>query len=286
MIDIFRKILKKNKSTDVGENLRYYTRISDLIVSAGLFSMIFSVKLNVTDYFGSANLSEITDPSFLTNLLNFLNSQWLLLTFALFVFIWYLLYKIAVKNETEILVRLYSQFNPPQGWEELLGQKWVPVLSVGITLAFLAMAWFIDDIMKFCLIMLLLNLMDVRGNNLMRQNLTLHFENKKHIPLDSDLHKAFIMRRREVAKEYWIWKPQIERITIMIIFTLVAFTLASSELTFGFKVWPWVPYLIIIFTIIGNEYTMGIWRSQRDQELDLIEENQNKHEQSLMNEIK
>ncbi len=282
MIDIFRKFFKKKKSSDVGEDLRYYTRLSDLIVSAGLFSMIFSFKLDVTEYFGGSSLTEIADASFFSNLGNFLSSQWLLVIFAVFVFAWYLLYKIAVKNETEILVRLYSQFNPPQGWEDLIGQKWVPLLSVGITVAFLGMAWFIDDVTKFCLIMLLLNLMDVRGNNLMRQNLTRHFEDEKYIPHPEDLHKPFIMRRREVARDYWIWKPQIERITIMIFFTLLAFTLASSEDVFGFDSWDWLPYLVIILTIIGNEYVMGKWRTERDNALDLIEEDQTAHEVEMI----
>lgn len=278
MIDILRHIFRKKKSTNVEENLRKYISISDTIVSAGLFSVIFSAKLDVTTYFGTddtfAIARGVTNPDFWNRLTFFLQEKWLLLLLAVFVFAWFILYKRAVKNEMEILVTLYSRFNPPHDWERTLGQKWIPALSVGITVAFLALAYFIDRIAPFCAIMLCLNVLDARGNNVIRQNLARHFRDPKYVPLETDIHKKFIMQRREAAENYWIRKPQIERVGVMMIGVVVAFMAAFSEQIFGFALWEWVPVAVIIFTIAANEYTMGKWRVERDRELERIDAEQ------------
>ncbi|MDP2618824.1 MAG: hypothetical protein Q8P46_01380 [Hyphomicrobiales bacterium] len=190
---------------------------------------------------------------------------------ALFTFVWYFLYKRAVRNEIEIVTRLYSKFNPPHDWESMIGRSWAPILAVLMTLTFIALAWFIDRIQIYCVILMLMGIQDVRGNSFVRRNLAKHFIDQRYVPLDSDLHKPFIMRRREIAEEYWINRPHIERIGLMIVGFMLAFLAAISEQVIGIKVWKEVPYLIVIFTIFANEVTMVRWRRLRDKALETVD---------------
>jgi len=94
---------------------------------------------------------------------------------------------------------------------------------------------------------------------------------ESHTRLSRDLHKPFIMRRREIAEEYLINRPHIERIGLMIVGFMLAFLAAISEQVIGIKVWKEVPYLIVIFTIIANEVTMVRWRRLRDKALETVD---------------
>ena len=152
-----------------------------------------------------------------------------------------------------------------------LGKNIIPVLSVGITVTFLALAWFIDNIKMYCLILLLLNVFDIRGNNVLRQNLVKHFSDERFIPLDSDLHKPFIMRRRAAAEDYWINKPQLERIGLFMIAAAGAFLLSVSDAAFNVKLWVGYAYLLVMAAITANEVTMRRWRLQRNAVLNKID---------------
>jgi len=185
--------------------------------------------------------------------------------------IWYLRYIHAVRNEMDVLVRFYSKFNPPENWQSILGSRWVPFLAIGITLGFIALAYFVDRLDLYCIVMLILNVLDIRGNSMLRLNLTRHFADPDYHPLEGDFYRPFINRRREVAAEYWIYRPQVERIGIMMIATMIAFMLVSPQGVFGFTVTKWLPYSIIVLVIVGNELTMARWRIVRDKALHAIE---------------
>lgn len=256
--------------------------ISDFIISAGLFSLILNNKLEIENYFGSINIVDflfsLSTTSFWFQISVFLSEKWLLLLFSLFIFVWFLTYKRAVKNEMKIIVSLYSSFKPPHDWEKTIGKKWIPILSVGITGAFLGMVWSVDNIQLFCAITLFLNVLDVRGNNIVRQNLIRHFKDPKFIPTDIDPYKKFIMKRREIAEDYWIWKPQIERIGLMMMGVVAAFIAASSEKIFAVPIWDEVPYFMLIIVISANEITMMKWRIKRDGGLIAIDQQQESEE--------
>ena len=86
------------------------------------------------------------------------------------------------------------------------------------------------------------------------------------------------MQRRDVAENYWVWKPQIEIIGFMMIGVLVAFIAAHSDQIFGVRMWREIPVAIIVITIMANEYTMGVWRVERDRELERIDSEQDEED--------
>ncbi len=289
MIDIFRKIFRRRSGEKVESNLRLSLSVSNFIVSAGLFSMILNEKLETSQYFGKYErvefLNWVITRDFWHQIVLFLIDKWLLLAVSFFIFIWFLLYRRAARNETDILVALYSRINPPPDWERTIGRKWVPVLSIGITCAFLVMAWFVDKIEILCIVMLFLNVMDTTGNNLVRRNLVQHFRNPDFVPPDSDDEKQFIMQRRKIAEDYWVWKPQIERIGLMMIGVFIAFLLATSDRVFGLRVWEELPYAVLILIIVANEITMGRWRIERDTRLEEVDLRQTEAERRRGDEI-
>ncbi|WP_322865237.1 hypothetical protein U5922_002910 [Aquicoccus sp. G2-2] len=283
MFNIFRNLGKQTKETSVEENLRFYMSVSEGIIALGLFSFIFQRKLEVSTYFGPSGVSaeRFLDEGFWAVVPVFLSEKWAELVFSLFILLWFFLYRTAVKSEMTILVTLYSRINPPHDWERTLGQRFIPLVSVGLTFAFFGLALTVDHVELFCVIMLLLSVQDALGNNILRRNLLRHFLDKRYNPHPSDLHAPFIQRRREVALDYWVWRPQIERIGLMMIGTLIAFLTAASAKLYGIRVWPNTAQFIIMGIILTNEIVMGSWRVSRDRKLEQIEADQEDHERQM-----
>jgi len=278
MLQDIRTFLKKGRLRNVEQTLRFYISVSDAIVAIGLFSVIFTYKLQLLNYFSSTDPIDILPQTmkydFWLRLHAFMEQKGKEALLALFTFIWYFTYKSAVRKEMDIVVQLYSRFNPPHNWENVVGRHWIPLLSIGLTAAYLALAWFIDDIKIYCIILLLLNVLDIRGNSIIRLNLSEYFLDKNYIPVDSDLHKRFIMRRREIAEQYCIRKPQLERIGLMMAANMFAFVLASSDTFAGVRIWEEIPYIVVIAIIVANEITMFGWRRQRNRAIESVEREQ------------
>lgn len=281
MLNIIRGAFRKK--TSVEDNLKYYIGLSESIIALGLFGFIFQRKLDIERYFGSKGLGpeRLIDAGFWQLLKIFFQEKWVEALFALFILLWFFLYRVAVKAEMEVLVKLYSRINPPHDWERTVGQRMIPLLSLGLTLAFLGLALTIDRLELFCVIMLLLNVQDIYGNNLLRKNLLRHFLDKRYAPHPTDLHAPFILARREIALDYWVWRPQLERIGFMMIGVIIAFLFAISERAYGITIWDKLPYFIIMVIIFSNEVTMGRWRIARDIRLEEVDTRQEEHEREM-----
>ena len=277
---ILDKIKKKVTGTefkDVHARLQFHIGISEKIIALGLFSVLAGKKLELERYFGRVDISSATkliDTSTLHSLGLFISEKGLVALLAVFTTGWYFLYARAVKNEMGIIVDTFSRFNPPHDWEKIVGKDVIPILSIGITITFLALAWFIDNVKVYCLILLVMNVLDIRGNSVLRQNLVRHFGDERFAPSDADLHRPFIMRRHAVAEDYWINKPQLERIGIFMIATVGAFLLSVTDVVFGFKPWAGLAYLLVVSSIVTNEAVMYRWRRQRNAVLDAINEDE------------
>lgn len=284
MLNIIRGFFKKK--TSVEDNLKHYIGLSESLTALGLFGFIFQKKLQVDIYFGDKGIrpDRLADTNFWQLFKHFLHDKWVELLFALFILAWFFLYRTAVKAEMEVLVKLYSRINPPHDWERTIGKRMIPLLSVGLTLAFLGLAWTMDQLEFFCMIMLFLNIQDAYGNNLLRKNLLRHFLDSRYKPHETDLHAPFIMDRRKVALDYWVWRPQLERIGFMMIGVIFAFLASVSERVYGLEIWKSFPYFIIMIIIFCNEMVMGGWRIKRDVELEEIDARQEEHERR-MNEL-
>ena len=156
----------------------------------------------------------------------------------------------------------------------MIGANVIPFLALGLTIAFFGLAWTIDNLEIFCIIMLILSIQDAFGNNMLRENIVKHFLQPQFDPDNNDALSPFILERREVALDYWVWKPQLARIGLMMIGTIVAFLAATADKVFGYNPGTYTPNLIIIAIIVANEITMDKWRTQRDRRLEDIDSRQ------------
>lgn len=283
MINIVRKFFRRRERTSVEDNLKFYMGFSENLIALGFFGFIFNWKLDINLYFGAAgvNAGRVIDPSFWDALPTFLGERWADIIFALFIMVWFFLYRVAVKSEMQILVSLYSRINPPHDWERTIGARMIPLLSLGLTVAFFGLAVTMDHMPLFCLIMLVLSMQDAMGNNILRKNIVRHFLKPEFDPHATDLLGPFIRERRAVALDYWVWKPQLERVSLMMFGTLIAFLAATAEPVFGVALWPHTANFIVVAVIIANEVTMSMWRIERDRVLEDIETRQDAFERSM-----
>ncbi|MFO1241632.1 MAG: hypothetical protein U1E36_00270 [Rickettsiales bacterium] len=274
-----RKLLAGKNLKDTEEWLRFNMSMSDAIIAAVFFSAIFFKKLKLKEYFGSDAPEDIATGLLdkhtpLEAVLLYLHDMGHIAALAGFTFLWYFLYKQAVHKEIGIAANLFSRFNPPHDWKKMIGYEWVPFISIGLTVAFIGLAWYVDKIQVYILIVLITNVIDIRGNSVVRQTLIHHFADPAYLPLEADLHKEFIMRRRAVAEEYWIKKPQLERIGLMIIGNVAAFVALFSEQIFGVALPIQIPYAMVVFVIAANEIIMFRWRKERDKAINKIEDDE------------
>ena len=274
----FQNLFVRNNAS-LEHRLRRSLGISNAMVSIGFFGFVIGSKL---DLFGYLDADKPLKDNLDLLITLILDKDWILLL-AFTTWILFIRYTKAVKYELEILLSLFSRYNSPSNWETLIGANHVSLMSFAITGTFIALAWFVDQIQIFCLILLGLNFLDIHGNAMVRHNITKYFADPRYIPLDNDLHKPFIMRRRAVAEEYWIQNPQLERIALMMIAFIVAIMFSISEPLFGIKVHQGVPYSVVIITIIMNEYTMSKWRMIRNEKLNEINTEQLESDRQRIN---
>jgi len=291
MLDKLRSALTGKDHSSVEEQLRFWLFASNTLIAIGLFGFILAKKMALQDYFGTSDWQTLIyqattlNEAFWSKVIPYARGKGNVMLLSIATLVWYLRYSHAVRHEMDVLVRFYSKFNPPENWQSVIGSQWVPMLAIGLTAAFITLAYFVDRLELYCIVMLLINVMDIRGNSMIRRNLTEHFADSRYLPLEGDFYRPFISRRRGVATEYWIYRPQIERIGLMMIATMTAFLLLFAKHEFEFAsdgaknvVTVWLPYLIVIAVIVSNEITMRRWRRARDQDLRAIERDEEEAE--------
>lgn len=267
-------VLRRRRFAHVEDMIKFYIALSDGIISFGLFSAIFFYKLGLARYFGSSDLSQILLQ---VATIQFWENLWRLVSLSgapgalwLTTYVWFLLYRGAVRRELPIATSLFTRTRTPHDVRKMTGRHWLPVLAVTITLSFLGMAWFVDNMPVYCTIVICLNFFDIRGNNVIRQNLQRYLNDSAFAPDDRDPEAAYVNLRRSIARIYWLEKPQLERIGFMMILVNIAFLVSVSDKIIGYAIWPVVSYGVMIAAIVINETTMARWRRERDRGLDKI----------------
>ncbi len=280
--------MARKKRTAI-ETLRLYRGVSDLIINLGFFSIIFSSKLSVSEYFGFSDFSleKLFLASFWANIAPFVLDKWPDLLFFGCVFLWFWVFRKSVKNEIEILNSLFSRESGEPDWGIASGKFRVAILSVGIIACFFLLTWFIDDVQNFCLIALFLNIQDAIGNSLLRKNMLKYFSNSSFDPdPDLDQRAKFIMQRRHVALQYWVFRPQVERIGLMMVCFTTILILSRPDNPFGLDIPDDLLRLILGIVILTNEITMQVWRRDRNAKLNIIDEREEAYSTARRNEIR
>lgn len=266
MTDILNAL---NTRQSADRQLRWSLALSDRIASVFSFSAIVAYTLGIHTHFfpGGRSVTELDAVR------AFLLEKGWPLALAAVTLIWVMRYKSAVRNELEILLGCFSRLNPLPEWEALLGSRYVPLLSIGLTATFLLLGALVDRIELYALVVLIINILDVRGNSVIRRNLTRFFMDGRFMPLPDDPSREFVLRRRAVAEAYWIARPQIERIGLVMIAMVVAILLSVSDAISNLLPWlgpelrKQLAYCVVIVTVLVNTATMALWRRSRDVDL-------------------
>lgn len=202
---------------------------------------------------------------------NFLIAHGIEAVLALTTYLWWLQYNRAARSERLLLAGLYDKMGIRKRIGSIKGFSLIPLAAYGLTITFLLLTYLIDQLPLYCIIVFVLNIVDIWGNNTIRTTLTEDFWKKGFAPPPDDPFREFSLHRADVIEEYWIRRPQLQRIGLMMIATSVAFSLCFSKELAGFSTPRVIPYLVMIGMILANKYTMLSWRKKRDQALDQID---------------
>ena len=270
--------------------LQLNIKMSEYLIPAVLFLTLLKQRLDFAKYFGGVDFSGTVyfTVDFWKRVFAFTNDKGFAVLLSIFTYFWFLRYRKTVNDELEILESTFSKLNMPENWAGVVGKNSVALLTLGITGAFIALASFSTNIKIYCVILILLNLQDMHGNSVLRKNIIILFANDDLVPFDTEPYKRTILLRRKMAEEYWIDRPQLERIGLVIIANVAALLLSVSKPVFGFNTWIGFPNIIVLSAIIANEWTMTVWRRVRDKKIHSIEQEEEviNKEQEAINKIK
>lgn len=258
---------------DVFSRLKQYKGYSGRLIGLGLFSAILFIKLDVASYAGLSDVG-IADvitmkiiekmPVVGSGLLRIFQDRWSDILFYSFVWIWYWQYDSSATKEIEILGTLYSDDRAPSDWDKVTGGRLVPFLSIGITASFIFILLVSDNLQLLSAAVLLLLCQDAIGNSMLRRNILEHFYNPLLQPDVADPLREVILERRKVALEYWVWRPHLARIGLMMAATALLSTASTLREVGGYALDDSLFRLVFALMILCNEFTIAGWRIARD----------------------
>jgi hypothetical protein len=242
------------------------------------FGAIALYKLKLVDFFFASSpidayrkaLSDIFYGR-RDNLDNFLIAHGAEAILAISTYLWWTQYSQAVRSERHLLANLYDKMGIRKRIGSIKGSSLIPLAAYGLTITFLLLMYLIDQLPLYCIVVFALNIIDIWGNSTIRTTLTEDFWKKGFAPPPGDPTREFSLRRADVIEDYWIRRPQLERIGLMMIATCVAFLLCFSKEILGFSTPLAIPYFVVICMILLNGQTMRSWRKKRDRALNQIE---------------
>ena len=267
----------------VVNRLRRASNLSDWLISTGLFTLVaqwalgynaeISKAFNPSDIVGS--LRCIIDASY-----QFVLMEWSGLTLALALYFWFWSYRTHTSNEMDILDGLYPEGQAPANWDKVTNKRFIHVLAVGIVVVFMLLAALLKQPPLFALIMLVLSCQDIFANEILRDNLRRIFSEFRCDLPEDDPRCALHAGRQVAARHYWLDRPQLLRIALMMSATVLVLALTQLPASFPaqsmnigltddrMKV---IAALLLAGIIIGNELVMRAWRKVRDEELLTVE---------------
>lgn len=282
-----RKFLKKLKiekehTLDVSEELEQsITRGGTLLVLISMSSiLIYKCGLEeATDAFHSVkSFPLLLTKEFWEHLFQTLLGNLTRCILAAAILFWFYTYKSSALKEIRILRSLFNDHKIPTDWYELQAPRWIKIVPYLFFFVFFLMAFFVDEPRIVGAIMIFLFVLDMSGNKLIQRNLKRYLRDKNYDP--EGPFKQTIEERRRAAERYWFDMPQIERILLCSVVTLVAWQLSfvdkpsigSFSIDFGYeigraRIGEHISYLLLALVILGNELVMRLWRSERSREI-------------------
>lgn len=190
------------------------------------------------------------------------------------VVLWLLAWRRAYMRELMIGASLFSLARTPRDLTNVRAAELWPVLALAFNLSFLAMAWFVDNIFFFSILVSAIIIIDILSFWMTRTNLYKYLRDPKYAPAESDEHREFILRRRIIVEEYIFGQRHGLRIGSCALLALVAcFVSAAREI--GWASSPIVvAYVAIALAVFGNEAVLTRMRAVRDAKLATVDDDE------------
>ena len=190
---------------------------------------------------------------------------------------WYQLYSGAVAKEAGILSDLYSNSSEERvQWDEITGSKYLPLMSVAFLALFIAACATITRLHIYFGVVFLLNIFDFVGNFLVQKNIKAFSNNKKFMPSPRNPEFSTIIRKRRIARDYWLKNEQLMRVAAFTMGNLLIFYIANLKAAHSSAWAEGIPdpvlYLGMCGLIWANERLLAIWRASRDGEIHALQE--------------
>jgi hypothetical protein len=241
--------------TTVEQWLRLLLAIMDLF-SLGLFISIAVGQIQFHKYFGQA-----TELLVWSNWASFFRERGLMTLLFVVLMLQLIATRIEVRKYFLIATRLFGT-RRPIAWEKVDDHQTITMRIISVWILYLLLAWFIDDILIFSLLYSLVFVHNMWGYVSIRKNIRRYFADPGYLPANEP-NEEFIMRRRGVAEHYLFKVPHLFKEGLVAALLFAAFLFAVSTRFSLYKTPDAVPYIIVLFTLIGNEILMIKWRVER-----------------------
>ncbi len=168
--------------------------------------------------------------------------------------IWFFLYLRAVRHELELLD---SSFDSEQ-IRKISG--YVLPTAVGLSIFFGSLIALSENILVYAGLAALLSSFDLYGQATTIRNVNILIHEKK-------FKDSIGEEEAKILFAYYIKKPLLSRISIVMVTFCVSFVLASYSKFLNIQYLNYTAYLAVIMVILGSEVVIQKWRNERDEGL-------------------
>ena len=254
----------------ISDRLNTYSKISGIVLLLFGVTAILSSKFAIPSYFETCTRPWEIGPyasCLLDGARRLVAKEALPLLLAGVTVLWFFLYDWAIKTEKSLLDTILLAPAIDRQPKRIKGEYLVVLLAAAIPSLFLLLAWMVDRLAIYCFLVVLLNLGDLVGNNIVRENLAAYIRDGDKAATSSPNRNIYFARRR-VAEWYWLQRPHIGRISLHLCINCAALFIATNQpAQLGMPIDQSAAYVLVALGIVVNESTIGLWRYVRHRKL-------------------
>jgi len=177
----------------------------------------------------------------------------------------------SVKQELQIADEVFPPPRQPTEWISSRDPVGITLSVIGFFLLYISLAlFFADDIHIASAVMMVIASIDYNTRRLINKRMDKYLDDEEYAPAPGDRDADLIERRRQVAREFLFDRPHLRKEAARILGCAVAFVLALAGRSFHAEILTVLAYLVLIATLLANEWLVHRWRRRRDRALDDI----------------
>jgi hypothetical protein len=181
----------------------------------------------------------------------------------------YFLSRRSVKQELAIAPTLFPEGKVPQRWSAKNARS-VTFTVIGYFLLYVSLAFLAFDIRIAAFVMLCIATIDLRTRRMIGRQMRGYLSDPRFAPTPGDHNADFVARRREVAEKFLFGHSDLRREVVRVCGCALALTLALAAWYFSVDI-AGLAYVVLVVTLLANEWVLLGWRNERDQSLSAID---------------